>query len=256
VEIGQISHLAHSYHISRANIKQVSKAFSSSDREYANDPKSLIVGFDNNSTYLLNPSDGMAKSTIYPPPSSTKIRRTMFCMSLRRVIVMLDNGAFCVYRVHKRSTGKLDMMQYSRQIKCYEKKSLTQEVTCMTIGTIKPPMEDEEIFSKASNVEDLFTPEPNLKSDDGDSCSRGSESEYSDGEQAVRPVKRSRPQDHFLVLGLSKGTIVFIRVDDMARIYARFSSLHKQAVEHIYEIKSKERIVSMCAEFTMNVWGF
>ena len=125
VEVGQISHLAHSYHISRANIKQVGKAYSDGYRERANDPKSLIIGFDNNSTYLLNPADGMTKSTIYPPPSSTKIKRTMFCMSLRRVIVMLSNGAFCVYRVHRRSTGKLDRMQYSRQIKCYENKSLT-----------------------------------------------------------------------------------------------------------------------------------
>lgn len=71
-------------------------------------------------------------------------------MALKRVIVMLENGSFCVYRVHKRSTGKLDSMLYSRSIKSYapESKSLTQKVTCMSLGSIVPPMEDCEIFSK------------------------------------------------------------------------------------------------------------
>ena len=92
---------------------------------YLNEPKSLLIGFDNNSTFMLRPSDGFTKSTIYPPPSSTKIKVTMFCMAMKRVVVMLSNGAFCVYRVHKRSTGKLQVMQYSKQIKCKERKSLS-----------------------------------------------------------------------------------------------------------------------------------
>jgi hypothetical protein len=162
---------------------QVSKAFSDCHKERMNEPKSLVIGFDNNSTFLLNPADGLTKSTIYPPPSSTKISRTLFCMALKRVIVMLENGSFCVYRVHKRSTGKLDRIIKSNSIKSYlpEKKPLTQKVTCMSLGSIVPPMEDCEIFSKNSRA-DLFTAEPQLNGDSDSECSRASESNEEDGE--------------------------------------------------------------------------
>ena len=35
-----------------------------------------------------------------------------------------------------------------------------------------------------------------------------------------------KAQDEFLIMGLSKGTIIFVRVDDLESIYARFSVHH------------------------------
>jgi len=112
----------------------------------------------------------------------------------------------------------------------------------MAIGSIEPPQWDEEIFGR--RPDNLFSEEPNIDSDEGDSCSRGSLSEYSENEEGdecgshtLSSSRQGKPRDHWLILGLSKGGIVFVRVDEMARIYARFS-LHKQAVEHVYEIKS------------------
>ena len=61
-----------------------------------------------------------------------------------------------------------------------------------------------------------------LDNDSDASCSRGSESE-SDCED-VQGAREAN--DHFLVMGLGKGAIVFVRVDRLDRIYARFS-LHK-----------------------------
>jgi hypothetical protein len=66
------------------------------------------------------------------------------------------------------------------------------------------------------------------------SCSRASES-ASDCEDVGYEGNREA-NDHFLVMGLSKGAIVFVRVDKLDRIYARFP-LHKQAVEQVYEIR-------------------
>jgi hypothetical protein len=59
-----------------------------------------------------------------------------------------------------------------------------------------------------------------------------------------------------LVLGLAKGAIVFVRVDELEKIYARFSPGHKLAIEHIYEIRKQKKILTICEEFKMLIWGF
>ena len=65
----------------------------------------------------------------------------------------------------------------------------------------------------------------------------------------------SRPNDDYLIMGLSKGTIIFVKVDDLESIYARFS-VHNQQVDHIYEMQSQKKILSICAEFLLKIWGF
>ena len=35
------------------------------------------------------------------------------------------------------------------------------------------------------------------------------------------------PVDNYLIIGLSKGTIIFVQVDDLEAIYARFSVHHQ-----------------------------
>ena len=36
------------------------------------------------------------------------------------------------------------------------------------------------------------------------------------------------PVDNYMIIGLSKGTIIFVQVDDLEAIYARFSVHHQQ----------------------------
>jgi hypothetical protein len=55
--------------------------------------------------------------------------------------------------------------------------------------------------------------------------------------------------------GLSKGTVVFISVDKIDFIYARFS-IHRQAVELIEEMPSNEKFISMCSEKIIKVSYF
>ena len=42
--------------------------------------------------------------------------------------------------------------------------------------------------------------------------------------------------ERFLVLGLSKGSVIFVQVDSLEKIYARFN-VHKQQIDHIHELK-------------------
>ena len=43
--------------------------------------------------------------------------------------------------------------------------------------------------------------------------------------------------DFYLCLGMSKGTIIFVRVDNLEYIYSRFS-IHRQGIEHVTEIRA------------------
>jgi len=69
-------------------------------------------------------------------------------MSLKRVFVLLQSGSICVYKVQNRDTATLDKLQYSKQLKDFENKSLTQSIKAMTMCSIKPPMTDDEVFSE------------------------------------------------------------------------------------------------------------
>lgn len=94
----------------------------------------------------------------------------------------------------------------------------------MTFMTIKPPKYDCEIFHQNFINE-----------------------EEANGSIGFR--------DQFLVLGLSKGTFLFIDVDNLESIYSRFS-VHRQAVNQIYEIVDHVKVASICGELVLNLWGF
>ena len=56
----------------------------------------------------------------------------------------------------------------------------------------------------------------------------------SEGPTSARVTKRGRNRDieTMLVMGLSKGSVIFVKLDQIELIYARFS-VHKQKIEHI-----------------------
>ena len=61
--------------------------------------------------------------------------------------------------------------------------------------------------------------------------------------------------ENFLAMGLSKGSVIFVHVKKIDYIYARFS-VHKQQIDHIYEMKKEKAIVTMCQENELKIWGF
>lgn len=61
--------------------------------------------------------------------------------------------------------------------------------------------------------------------------------------------------EKFLVLGLSKGSVIFVHVDSLEKIYARFN-VHKQQIDHIHELKKQRCMMTLCQENELKIWGF
>lgn len=61
--------------------------------------------------------------------------------------------------------------------------------------------------------------------------------------------------DRYLVLGLSKGAVVFLSVNQLDKIYARFF-FHRSAIVKVVEIPQREKFITICAEMNISVWGF
>jgi hypothetical protein len=66
---------------------------------------------------------------------------------------------------------------------------------------------------------------------------------------------RNQGEDNFLALGLSKGTVIFIDVQNLERVYARFS-FHRQAINLIKELPKVKKFITTCEEMNIAVWGF
>lgn len=214
VDVGQISHLATSYFISKSQISHMQKAFSNQNAVFANRTESLMVSFDNNSMLLLWPEDGTVKSTIYPPPTPTAIQHLVFCMALNRVFLLLGSGSLCVYKVHNRETATLDKLIHYKDFKDYEDKKLSQQITTMTLVSIKPPCTDCEIFGThkykfKTEQEDESDSDQSLTQDldelDAPSIKDELKTEYA-------KQLALRKNDEYLVAGLESGTIIFIYV--------------------------------------------
>ena len=147
------------------------------------------------------------------------------------MFLLLRTGSICVYKIEK-ETGTLEKLQESKSLKDYEGKSMNQQITCITTAYTEPPQYDCEIFSDLYKYREPTDPEYQFIQDphDGDI-------------------------DQFLVIGLSKGTILFVKVNNMDHIFARFS-IHRQAVKQIHEIREHKVFLSICEEDTLSIWGF
>lgn len=87
------------------------------------------------------------------------------------------------------------------------------------------------------------------------SASKGDKDFFGSSDSEDYENAQSKANDDYLIMGLSKGTIIFVKVDDLENIFARFS-VHHQQVDHIYEMRSQQKILSICSEFFLHIWGF
>ena len=220
---------------------------------------------------LLNPLDQNVISTIYPPPTPAEVTKVFYCTAIQRMFLFLggknpnseesgeasiegDNSdtkgtkksdmegdspdpkgtKICVYKCDQQ-TGTLEKLKESKSIKDYEGKSMNQAITCISTCYTKPPQYDCEIFSDLHKYKEPTCPDYDFI---------GTMDEINNCEL-----------DTFLIIGLSKGTIVFVRVNNLDHIYSRFS-LHRQAVEQIHELRQHKVFLSICEELILKIWGF
>ena len=123
-------------------------------------------------------------------------------MNLDRIFLMLVSGTICVYRINQAETAILEKMLESNMIKDSIGKALNQTITSICFSATIPPKFDVDIYNEASL-----------------SNAKMMNDAY-DEQLAKYPMDQT---DRFLALGLSKGSVIFLRVDQIDDIYARFS---------------------------------
>lgn len=82
--------------------------------------------------------------------------------------MLLESGNLCVYKVHNRKTATLDKLQFAKDFKDYEGKSLSQKITAMNIISVTPPKTDCEILSELQKY--IPTEAPSYSEDSSESC--------------------------------------------------------------------------------------
>lgn len=55
------------------------------------------------------------------------------------------------------------------------------------------------------------------------------------------------------MLGMSKGTVLFVASDELDKIYTRVS-LHREAVVQVKQIVGTEHFISVCEANTLCIW--
>lgn len=113
-----------------------------------NNPFAIFTLFKDNSAVIQNPYDsGRTLSTIYPPPTAKEVMFIEYCMTLKRMFVLLTSGTLCIYKIDK-DTAILEKLQYPNQLRDSEGKSVGQQLTSMMFASSIPPKYDCEIFNE------------------------------------------------------------------------------------------------------------
>lgn len=129
------------------------------------------------------------------------------------MFLMLKTGSICIYKIDK-ETGTLESLRESKSLKDYEGKNMNQAISCIKNCSIQPPQYDCEIPPDLYKYIEPHNPDYEF----------------------IQPENGEEILDQFLVIGLSKGTVIFVKVNNLSHIYARFS-IHREAITYIAEIK-------------------
>ena len=169
-----------------------------------------------------------------------------------------------MYKVEGRETATLAKLQFPKQLKDGEGKSLSQTITALSLCAMAPPKIDSEIFSESVKFSTRINQtNKNIQKEGEDEVlpsSSSSDFEETESSHSLDDDNRVNGQEHdhteyFIAMGLSKGSVVFVHMHKLGEIYARFS-VHKQQIEHIQELKQQKCMLTVCAENEMKIWGF
>ena len=137
-------------------------------------------------------------------------------MALKRVFVFLQTGTFCVYKVEGRETATLENLQFPKQLKDKEGKSLSQQITSLTLCCLQPPSVDSEIFNEAFKYNPQISDAGKAEMKEGQDevlASSSSASVMEGEEDSVSADSQYEDEvENFLLMGLSKGSVIFVKV--------------------------------------------
>ena len=102
IKIGQLHHLAYSFTNSRSDISKIGKCCNDENEYKLNEPFAVFTLFKDNSAMIQSPlQGGKTISTIYPPPTAKEVMFISFCMTLKRMFILLTSGTLCIYKIDR-----------------------------------------------------------------------------------------------------------------------------------------------------------
>ena len=218
------------YMSTESRIKQLMRGFKTIPDLEAEKIAFTILLCEDNSAFIRNIENdpNEPKSTLYPPPSAELIKKIVYSARLQRFIVLLSSSTLCVYKRQK-ETALLEKMQESHELKDSEnKKALGQGVTCMELIYTHSRKEvrpfDTEILQQKQH--ELFN---------GEAC------------------QDKHPNQEFLIFGLGKGSVVFVHIGHLDKVYCRFT-VHRDAIKVLKYLPKTQTYLSFCQEHNLKIW--
>jgi len=149
----------------------------------------------------------------------------------------MSNGSLCVYRVDN-ITGTLVKIIKSNEIKDSHGIPLSQSIKAIAVSETMPPKFDcdgtmYDIIPKIKrNAKPVFEDQSNQGTTVGKKYKPLLFTQSSQASIATDPSLIH--DDSFLVLGMSKGNVIFLEFPVLNLIYSRFSIERKEAVRQIF----------------------
>ena len=66
-------------------------------------------------------------------------------------------------------------------------------------------------------------------------------------------LKDPHPEQEYIVLGLSKGCVLFFNTLCLTQVFNRFT-VHREAIKIIRYLPNTKCYISTCSEGTLNIW--
>ena len=200
------------------------------------DKEANHVGFtisvcQDNSAVIKDIGDSLAsydKTTLYPPPSAQTIKKIVYSTNLDRLILLLSSSTICIYKRVK-ETALLEQILDPSEIKDSEmKRAFSQQVTCMEIVHTQRA---DQIAPFDNEVLNLRMHESVLGTSIADTSDK----------------------KEFVVLGLSKGSILLFHYMQLNQLYCRFT-VHREKIKNILYLPCTETFLTTCKEGHLIFW--
>ena len=154
-------------------------------------------------------------TTIYPPPSAHDLKDVFFLEKQKKLLLLLDSGVICIFNIQG-ETGLLEKMIRNGEITDSESRPVLFPIICMKLVKCKPPQYDCELVFRKHGLQDM---------QDSD----------------------------FIAMSAGKGTLLFMSVDKIDKIFSRFS-MHRESIIIIEEIPGY--VITMCSANIIMVSAF
>lgn len=230
LQVHRLHMILENYMNSESQIKSIEPGFYTADQREAGVVDFTVSTCLDNSAFIKSIAGEAAhdKTTLYPPPSAQTIKKIVYSSKLDRLILLLSSSTICIYKQVK-ETALLEKILDPSEVKdCEQKRAFSQQVTCMELVTTRSRDEFLPFDTEVLNL-------------------RMHESTLEDA------LADTGAQKEFVVLGLSKGTVLLFHVAQLTQLYCRFT-VHRDKIKIIRYLPNTRTFVTVCKEGNFKFW--